>query len=290
MAGPWSISRDRRDGDLRDTLGRNRSPAARTPLLAVLSGSVRTGARTKNIWSWREGRTHRAPRAALKIRAWWAIPVIALMTAAAVLLTWATASLAQSGIAASNAASAISGGRLVSPAPRSAGGLPLRVGTTQDPADQAIITRLEHRFSVVSSRLLAGALRGTSARATSAVRPSGIYGEPGHLDPVSSRPSWIKYLGLQSPARFGQPSNTISTLMMGILGNYSKIGPWPVAAGHRGGQANCTVAWLAGTEVSVCGWATARTIGIVASPARDTSVGALATLLIKMRYGLQRRG
>jgi hypothetical protein len=76
--------------------------------------------------------------------------------------------------------------------------------------------------------------------------------------------------------------------MMGILGHWSKIGPRPVLAGHRGGAANCTVAWLASTSVAVCGWATDRTMGVVASPLRDTGVRELAALLLKMRYDLQR--
>lgn len=295
MAGPWSISRDRRDREaglnLRDVLDRARSRAAHTPFIGRLPGTVRRQPRAIAIGSPRAAHMGRAPGAKLTIRAWWAIPVLAVMTAVAVLLTWATASLAQGGIAASRASSAISGGRLVAPAPRTAGGLPLRVGTTEDPADHAIISQLERRFAAVSSQLLAAATaHGTAAGSAAPVRVSGLYGEPGHLDPLTSRPSWIIYLGAGSPARFGQPSVTIGALMMGILGKYSKIGPWPVAAGHRGGQANCTVVWLAGTEVSVCGWASDRTIGIVASPARQTSVGELATLLIKMRYGLQRRG
>lgn len=293
MAGPWSISRNRPERkpgqDLRVVLGRAWSRTAHPPLTGHLPGAGRTGPAAEGILSWRPVRKGKGPSTARKIRAWWAIPVIALMTAAAALLTWATASLAQGGIRASHAASAISAGRLVAPAPRSAGRLPLRVDATVDPADQAIITRLERRFSSVSSRLLTAAPHdGTAAGPTVAVRPSGLYGEPGHLDPLTSRPSWIMYLGMQSSANLGQPSSTIGTLMMGILGKYSRIGPWPVASGHRGGQASCTDVWLANTEMSACGWASGRTIGILASPARETSVGELATLLIKMRYDLQR--
>jgi hypothetical protein len=77
--------------------------------------------------------------------------------------------------------------------------------------------------------------------------------------------------------------------MMGILGPYAKIGPWRVNAGHRGGAANCTVAWLGQTMVGVCGWATNHTIGVLASPIRATSVAELATLMIRMRYELQRK-
>jgi hypothetical protein len=77
--------------------------------------------------------------------------------------------------------------------------------------------------------------------------------------------------------------------MMAILGPYTKLGPWRVAAGHRGGSANCTIAWLAQTRVSLCGWANEHTIGALASPTRDTSVAELATLMIKMRFDLRSR-
>ncbi|HYS31509.1 MAG TPA: hypothetical protein VEM58_04555, partial [Streptosporangiaceae bacterium] len=121
-----------------------------------------------------------------------------------------------------------------------------------------------------------------------AVIPSGLYGEPGHLDPVTNRPAWILYDGFDATGRLGQPGTTVTSLMMGILGKWSKVGPWRVPAGHRGGAANCTVAWLASTSVAVCGWATDRTMGVIASPVRDTGVRELATLLLKMRYDLQR--
>ena len=294
LARPWSVSRDRpepeRGQNLQAMLGRAWPRPARAPQAGQTPGAVLAGRRLDDIWARRPGGLRHLHSALRRSRAWWAIPLIGLMTAAAVLLTWATASLAEGGIRASQAATAISAGPLVAPAPRSAGGLPLRLYTNQDRADQLIITQLKQKFSAVSSRLLAVAARhGGPAASAGVIRPSGLYGEPGHLDPLTSRPSWVMYLGLQSPASLGQPASTIGTLMMGILGKYSKIGPWPVAAGHRGGQGSCTVAWLGNTDVSVCGWASGRTVGIVASPARETSVGELATLLIKMRYGLQRR-
>ncbi len=273
MAGPWTISRDQPDGepsqDLRALYGRVVSGATRAPLARQLARAWAPGGRPGN-------------------KAWWAVPLAALMTALVVLLTWGTVSLAQHGLAAARAAASIRGGPLIAPAPRTAGALPRRFGSTPDPADQLIITQLEQRFAAVSARLVAAAGSGRPARPVTAIRPAGLYGEPGHLDPLTSRPSWVMYLGLQSSAALGQPIGVIGSLMLGVLGRNSKIGPWPVAAGHRGGQANCTIAWLGRTEVSVCGWATDRTIGLVASPARETSVAQLATLMIPMRYDLQR--
>jgi hypothetical protein len=96
------------------------------------------------------------------------------------------------------------------------------------------------------------------------------------------------YLGLDTTGILGRPSGTIVSLMTRLLGPYSLVGSWPVVAGHRGGSANCTVAWLGQTSVSVCGWATDHTMGAVVSPVKDTSVRELATLMIKMRFDLQR--
>jgi hypothetical protein len=263
LAGPWTISRSRADDapdqDLATRLVQAGSGAGTVP-------SIRRRPATR----------------------WWAVPLLALMTAVAVLLAWATISLAERGVAASASAGKISAGPLVVPAPRWAAGLPRRYVTTPDPADQAIVRQFRQRFAAVTGQLLSAARRADHGRPVTAIRPDGLYGQPGHVDPRTGRPSWVVYLGLQSSAALGRPIDTIGSLMMGFLGKHSKIGPWPVAAGHRGGQANCTFAWLGGNEVSVCGWATGRTVGVVASPTRETSVSELAMLLIQMRYAFQR--
>jgi len=237
--------------------------------------------------------------------------MLALMTAAAVFLAWATVSIARTGFATTQAAARLAGGPLVVPAPRAAGNLPRRFGTSIDPASASIAAEVDQRFAAVGAQLIAAAERAASAagkgaagsggtagggtagagpagRKITAIMPSGLYGEPGHLDPVTNRPAWILYLGFDATGNLGQPGATVTGLMMGILGRWSKVGPWRVPAGHRGGAANCTVAWLASTSVAVCGWATDRTMGVIASPVRDTGVRELATLLIKMRYDLQR--
>jgi hypothetical protein len=287
LAGPRTIGRDRAGGeprhDLPAALGRLGARAARLPLITRAAGAwpARRRAGRAGAGQAAQGRD---PRQRLP---WWAVPALAAATAVAVALAWATVSLVRAGLAATRAAASVSAGPLVAPAPRTAGNLPRRFDTTTDPADQLVIARIEHKFSAVAARLLAAARRGAAAPVTT-TRPSGLYGQPGHLDPATSRPSWIVYLGLQSPVRLGTPDATISSLMMGMLGPDSRIGPWPVPAGHRGGKANCTVAWPAGVKVSYCGWATGRTIGLIASPARQTSVGELAILLIQMRYDLQR--
>lgn len=247
----------------------------------------------------------KSPRA--PIRARWAVPLLAGMTLVAVLLTWTTIAIATRGVAARQAAGKMTAGPLVIPAPRLAGNLPRRFGPITDPAAEAIVSQFRQRFGVVGAGLLASAKHaaaqpgtgtagttgttgssGATRRQVTAAWTSGLYGEPGHIDPTTDRPAWVMYLGLDASAKLGIPSATITRLMTGILGPYAMVGPWRVMPGHRGGSANCTVAWLGQTEVDVCGWATDHTIGAVASPARDTSVGELATMMIKMRFDLQR--
>ncbi len=219
------------------------------------------------------------------------------MTAACVVLGWATTSIAERGVASSQAAAKKASGPLVIPAPNTAGGLPRRFGSIAEQGTGAIVAQLRQRFGAIGYSLVAdarkaaeaGKLPGRTSKDITAVWTSGLYGQPGHLDPATDRPAWVMYLGLDATAKFGAPADTISRLMMGILGPYAKIGPWRVDSGHRGGAANCTVAWLGQTMVGVCGWASDQSIGAMASPIRDTSIAALATLMIRMRYDLQRK-
>jgi hypothetical protein len=246
------------------------------------------------------------------IRTGRAVFILAVMTMVAVLLAWATVSIANRGIARTQAAVSISAGPLVIPPPLVAGGLPLRFGSRSAARAGPIVAEMRHRFGAVAAGLIADARRaaaaaaaqGSSAAGTSqvgaaaapngaAAHPvraswaSGLYGQPGHIDPVTGRLAWVMYLGLDATAKLGIPSHVVATLMLGILGADAKVVRWRVAAGQRGGRASCTVAWLAHTRVSVCGWASDHTIGTVASPTRDTSVAELATLMIKMRLDLQ---
>jgi len=309
LAGPWIISRDQRDAagaNFEAVLGRIGSWSRRTLLNRNAGARFRPAAPGRRVT--------RGPVTGVRIRparraigARWAVPLLAAMTAAAVFLGWATISLARTGFAATQAAASRAGGPLVVPAPRAAGNLPRRFGARIDPASASIAAKVHERFAAVGTQLMAAAERADSGAAgkaaagsggpagagqaggkLTAVIPSGLYGEPGHLDPVTNRPAWILYDGFDATGRLGQPGTTVTSLMMGILGKWSKVGPWRVPAGHRGGAANCTVAWLASTSVAVCGWATDRTMGVIASPVRDTGVRELATLLLKMRYDLQR--
>jgi hypothetical protein len=295
LAGPWTISRVPRDGkggaDFGAVLGAIGSWSRR--MLLVRHPWVRHRPAAPGQRAAGRPVTGAVARPAKRpLSAWRAIPLLAVMTAAAVFLGWATVHVARTGIAITQAAVRVTGGPLVVPAPRTAGTLPLRFGKSIDPASAPIAAEVHQRFAAVGAQLIAAAERaggaGTAGRKITAIMPSGLYGQPGHLDPMTNRPAWISYVGFDASGRLGQPGATVTSLMMGILGKWSKIGPWPVPAGHRGGAANCTVAWLARTSVAVCGWATDRTMGVIASPVRDTSVSELAMLLLKMRYDLQK--
>jgi hypothetical protein len=223
-----------------------------------------------------------------------AISLLVVMAVLAALMTWATVSLARRAMASGPADANYVAGSLVIPPPKVAAGLPMRPGAVGEPGAGPIVTVLRLRFGALGAVLIADARRAANAAASSApARPvtaiwtSSLYGQPGHIDPVTGRQAWVMYLGLNASSTLGLQGDVISRLMMGIIGPYAKVGPWPVVAGHRGGTANCTVAWLAQTSVSVCGWTNGHTIGAVASPTRDTSVAELATLMAKMRFDLQ---
>ena len=313
LAGPWTISRDRRDADpgtdLREAFGQagarfwralSAGLAGATSLLRpdgpkTTSPPARTPARTAAGSPPLAAKSGSQGKRAIKAR--WAVCMLAVMAVLIAALAWATVSLAERGIAGSQAAAKRASGPLVIPAPSSAGGLPRRFGAISEPGTAAIVGELRHRFGAIGYGLVfdarnaaeAAMQAGSQARTVTAGWTSGLYGQPGHLDPDTNKPAWVMYLGLDATARLGAPADTVGKLMLNILGPYAKIGPWRVNSGHRGGASNCTVAWLAQTMVGVCGWASDHSIGVIASPLRDTSVGELATLLIRMRYDLQRK-
>ena len=321
MAGPWTVARERQDAgtDLRTTLGRagtrssralfTRLPGLRPPRPITLPDGVRPPSRPADFpvagpasapaagLSGIASRPGTATPRKRSLKTRWAAALLALMVVAVAVLAWATVSIAERGIASSQAAARKAAGPLVIPAPKSVAGLPRRFGAIGEPGTGAIVSELRQRFGSAGAGLVAdarkaaeaGKLPGRPARDITAAWTSGLYGQPGHLDPSTSRPAWVMYLGLDATADLGAPADSVGRLMMSILGPYAKIGPWRVRAGHRGGAADCTVAWLAQTTVGVCGWASDHTVGAIASPIRDTSVAELATLMVRMRYDLQRK-
>jgi len=97
----------------------------------------------------------------------------------------------------------------------------------------------------------------------------------------------VLYLGFNSPSRLGKLSATVNRLMASLSGSGTDAGPWRVAAGPAGGVAQCVITVIAGSQMSVCGWATPGAIGAIMSPARDIAVSELAALLSLMRPSLQ---
>lgn len=218
-----------------------------------------------------------------------AIAVLMVITALCVALGWATVSVVNRGLAAANPGSAAIAGPLVAPAPRVAGLFPRRYGKVPDPVEQQLIDEFGARFYAIASGQAESTAGSGSAAGSAAtvVRPSGLYGEPGHIDPATGRPAWIMYLGLGSSRMLGDPASTMARLMSSVQGPASQVGYWHVRAGARGGSTDCTVAVFDQVPVSVCAWTTARTAGAIMSPLRDTTVQELAVIMVTMRYRLQ---
>lgn len=294
MAGPWTVNRDRRNGgpngaggaQLRTALGQVGSWSRRAVFTRPASPRRAPVRRGPGFRAGLAGR-RRTVGTLTTLRA---ASLLTVMTIVAAGLAWATVSLAKRGIASSEAAVRFSAGPLVSPAPKHAGALPRRFGPISQEGAGPIVAELRQRFGAIGAGLIADARRAAAAatqRPVTAAPISALYAQPGHVDPVTTRPAWVMYLGLDATAKIGIPAEVVGRLMMGILGPTTQVGPWRVAPGHRGGSANCAPAWLARTEVSVCGWASDHAIGVFASPTRDTSVAELAMLMIKMRFDLQ---
>jgi hypothetical protein len=94
-------------------------------------------------------------------------------------------------------------GPLVSPAPGIAGGLPRRFGSISQEGAGPVVAVLRQRFGAPGAGLIADARQAAAAargdRPVTAAWPSGLYGQPRHIDPVTRRPAWVMYLGLDAP-------------------------------------------------------------------------------------------
>jgi hypothetical protein len=215
-----------------------------------------------------------APQAKPAISALRALPLLLAATVVATALAWTTVTWAKVALAAKPAGQ-MPAGALANPAPRVAGTLPLRDGPLPAGSVSSVVAAFKQRFA------------GMDLGVQGAASPSGLYGEPGHLDPATGHTAWIMYLGLGSPRELGPPGTTLSRLMAAILGPASPAAATPVRSGARGGSSACGVTVMAATKVAVCGWASARTVGALVSPLYDTTRGELAVLLVQMRYELQ---
>jgi len=199
------------------------------------------------------------------------------MAILALALAGTTAFLIVSGLAAGSAGNAgTQAGQLRQQPPAVAGNLPRQDSAELRPGVQAAMTQFRQRFAAVLDD-------------STASYPAGVYAEPGRADPTTGGSAWVLYLGFNSPSRLGKLSATVNRLMASLSGSGSgtDAGPWRVAAGPAGGVAQCVITVIAGSQMSVCGWATPGAIGAIMSPARDIAVSELAALLSLMRPSLQ---
>ena len=163
---------------------------------------------------------------------------------------------------------------LANPAPPYAGGLPRHYQPETNPTTIALIHDFAQRFA--SS--VAGKYSG---------QPSGIYREPGAIDPSTDQPGWVMYLGYNSSSNLGATQATVGKLMASLIKTTAPRASWAASPGQLGGTARCAITNLDRTTVTICAWATERTYGAVMSPTSDTRGQELATLLPQMRLDLQ---
>jgi hypothetical protein len=198
--------------------------------------------------------------------------ILAGLALIAIALGVATAGLAIRGLAAAGAGGTVSP-TLIMPAPERAAGLPRHYRLTTDQSALLAIAQFRQRFAVI---------RGGSA----ATYPQALYGEPGRIDLASGSAGWVMYLGYDAQASLGGPAATTARLMADLAGTASARS-WQVPAGIQDENARCMIAVIGLMRMSVCGWATERTIAAFMSPTRDTSVTELAALMLAMRPDLR---
>ena len=210
------------------------------------------------------------------LRRWVAVPVLALLVVAGLVVTSVIVGLVRTGMNAATGASAAES-PLVVPAPGLAAGLPRHYLPVHDIATQQLIAEFIRRFTAVT-----GTFTG---------HPAALYREPGTID-MANQPGWVMYLGHNSAASLGSSEVTIGRVMAVLIGT---SGPgtswpgtsWPAAPGLRGGSAACALTQFGATAVTLCAWATAHTIGALMSPTADTRRNELAVLMPLMRLDLQ---
>lgn len=232
---------------------------ARPPHRSRPSLTRRSRTRTK-----RRGRGRR-------LRRWAAVPVLALLVVAGLVLTSVIVGLVKVEMNAASGASAASS-PLVVPAPTLAGGLPQRHLPTRDATTRKLIAEFIRRFTAVT-----GSYTG---------QPGALYREPGTVN-LANEQGWVMYLGDNSAASLGSPQVTIGRVVAVLTGTSAPATSWPAAPGPRGGRAKCALTLLGTTTVTLCAWATEHTIGALMSPTADTRGKELAVLMSLMRLDLQ---
>jgi hypothetical protein len=207
-----------------------------------------------------------------RIRRRVALPLLALLVVASLALTGAIVGLANLGLSAATPSPAGTS-ELAVPAPALAGGLPRHYRPVTDTGTQALISEFARRFTAVTG---------------SAGRPAALYREPGTIDLATDQPGWVMYLGFNATGSLGAPRATVARVIANLTGDSAPGSSWVAAAGPRGGSARCAIAPFGKITVSLCAWATERTIGALMSPMADTRGNELANVLMpQMRLDLQ---
>jgi hypothetical protein len=164
--------------------------------------------------------------------------------------------------------------KLITPAPERAGGLVQQNAVERGASFQAIRVRFRNEYGAK--------LQGAMSSYTIA-----LYKSAAGADSTASRLTTVLYIGFNSRT-IENPSSEMNGLIGGITGTMTDVRSESVAAGPGGGTAKCLSGESGGESVSVCAWTTARTIGVILTPARQASTSRLATLMRQMRPDLQR--
>jgi hypothetical protein len=162
---------------------------------------------------------------------------------------------------------------LIVPAPPVAGGLPRHYWPEHNTTTLRLTLEFKRRFSTISG--------------SSSGQPAAVYREPGTIDLATGEPGWVMYLGYNSASNLGPPTATVERVMRVLIAGSPVSLPWRSAPGPGGGSAQCAIALFGSTDVSLCAWATERTVGALMSPRADTRGNELAVLMPSMRLDLQ---
>jgi hypothetical protein len=161
--------------------------------------------------------------------------------------------------------------QIVNPAPATAGGLirDVNAQTAQQHLIHEIRYGLEARFN------------------STAAGVATVYDEPGTTSPDTGLPKQILYVGINS----GQtdPSSTLNQFLHTQANGSTSATYTQTSPGPGGGSAACSVETLSSGQLTLCGWATNTTAGILVSTTTDESATQLAGIMRQMRPSLEHR-
>jgi hypothetical protein len=171
--------------------------------------------------------------------------------------------------------SSTAGVRVIVPAPAAAGGL------KQDYTDEAN-PQFRASFSALRQQL-ATSVHGVSF--TAAIYTNAPAGQPARNASFA-----LVYLGFNTPSSTSSdPAEGVKEALAGVARSLSHVTLVPVGGGPGNASYLCeTGATEQGSTVTVCGWATDRTAGLLVPQTPDVGVPALDALMKKMQPDLVR--